>query len=255
MTGYDNQGLEEVYLYEAQSGKLMCVSCNPTGEAPVPTNAATVVEAEQAREGHVGAQLPISVQATYQPRWISEDGSRVFFNSAQPLVPQATNGWLDVYEWERDGTGSCRQSQGCIYLLSSGSDPGNSYLLDASANGNDVFIITAAQLVAQDRNDLHNVYDVRVGGVRPGVAPACSGTGCQGVPPAPPIFATPASVTFDGVGNFPPGGRESNQKQVTKKTVKCKKGLVKSKKGQCVRKPRKKTKARKSAHINRRASR
>ena len=223
--------VEQVWLYEAPSGKLTCVSCNPTGEAPVSTNASTNLT------DSVGAVLPVSLQATYQPRWISEDGSRVFFESAQPLVPQATNGWLDVYEWERDGTGSCQQTQGCIFLLSSGSDPENTYLLDASANGNDVFIITRAQLVAQDRNDLEDVYDVRVGGVRPGVAPECSGTGCQGVPPAPPIFATPASVTFEGIGNFaapPPANHTVSAKA---RSAKCKKGFVK-KNGRCVKKRR-----------------
>ena len=92
-----NTGVEQVFLYEALSGKLTCVSCDPTGEAPVPTNASTNTT------DSVGAALPVSLQQTYQPRWITEDGSRVFFESAQPLVPQATNGWLDVYEWERDG--------------------------------------------------------------------------------------------------------------------------------------------------------
>ncbi len=221
----------EVWLYETQSGKLTCVSCDPTGEATVPTNAATETD------DSVGAVLPLSVQPTYQPRWISEDGSHVFFDSAQPLVPQATNGWLDVYEWERDGTGSCQQSQGCIFLLSSGSDPENSYLVDASANGNDVFIITRAQLVAQDHGDLDNVYDVRVDGVRPAVAPECSGTGCQGVPPAPPIFATPASVTFEGIGNFAaplPATRSGSSKA---RSAKCKNGFVK-RNGKCVKKRR-----------------
>ena len=222
---------DNVYLYEVSSGKLTCVSCDPTGEAQVPTNASTPLSSS------VGAVLPISRQATYQPRWISEDGSRVFFESAQPLVPQATNGWLNVYEWERDGTGSCQQTQGCIFLLSSGSDPENSYLLDVSANGNDVFIITRAQLVAQDRNDLDDVYDVRVGGVRPGVAPECSGTDCQGVPPAPPIFATPASVTFEGIGNFAAPLPASRSGSAKARSAKCKKGFVK-KNGRCVEKRR-----------------
>ena len=221
----------EVFLYEAPSGKLTCVSCDPTGEAPVSTNASTEYDSS------VEAALPISLQPTYQPRWISEDGSRVFFESAQRLVPQATNGWLDVYEWERNGTGSCQQSQGCIFLLSSGSDPENSYLLDVSANGNDVFIITRAQLVAQDRNDLDDVYDVRVGGVRPGVAPECSGTDCQGVPPAPPIFATPASVTFEGIGNFAAPLLANHSGSAKARSAKCKKGLVK-RNGRCVKRRR-----------------
>ena len=241
-----NTGVEQVFLYEALSGKLTCVSCDPTGEAPVPTNASTNTT------DSVGAALPVSLQQTYQPRWITEDGSRVFFESAQPLVPQATNGWLDVYEWERDGTGSCEQTQGCIFLLSSGSDPENSYLLDASANGNDVFIITRAQLVAQDRNDLDDVYDVRVGGVRPSVAPACAGSGCQGVPPAPPIFATPASVTFEGIGNFASPLSAKHSGGVKARSAKCKKGFVK-KNGKCVKKRRPK-RARRAARKTGRSS-
>jgi hypothetical protein len=31
---------------------------------------------------------------------------------------------------------------------------------------------------------------------------ACTGTGCQGVPAPTPIFATPATQTFNGEGNF-----------------------------------------------------
>ncbi len=235
LTGYDNRGfrkdsglgtmveeaIEEVFLYEAPSGKLRCVSCDPTGEAPVLTNASAVATAGAIAKGEtslVGAELPVSLEPTYQPQWISEDGSRVFFDSAQPLVPQATSGWLDVYEWERDGSGSCQQGEGCIYLLSSGSDPENTYLLDASASGNDVFLITRAQLVAQDRNDVLDVYDARVGGVHPTTPPECSGTGCQGVPPAPPIFATPASVTFEGTGNFPPPAPAAPKKKTAAKS-------------------------------------
>ena len=252
LTGYDNRGvrkglvggsslveaeesIEEAFLYEAQSGKLTCVSCDPTGEAPVNTNAIAGGKQAEGETFLIGTVLPNSLEPTYQPQSITEDGSRVFFESAQPLVPQASNGWLDVYEWERDGTGSCQQTQGCIFLLSSGSDPENSYLLDASANGNDVFIITRAQLVAQDRNDLDDVYDVRVDGVRPTVPPECAGTGCQGVPPAPPIFATPASVTFEGIGNFATPPPVSHSGSVKKRSVKCKKGFVK-KNGKCVKK-------------------
>ena len=66
---------------------------------------------------------------------------------------------------------------------------------------------------------------------------ACTGTGCQGVPPAPPIFATPSSVTFNGVGNFEP-----SQKTTVKPKAKlkhCKKGLTR-KHGRCVKKKAKK---------------
>jgi hypothetical protein len=189
--GYPNEGYEEVYVYEAEGGHLFCASCSSSGEPPPSGRYSTA------------AFLPISWNETYLPTWISDDGSRVFFDSGEPLVPQDTNGRLDVYEWERDGTGSCHEGDGCIYLLSGGTSGSASWLLGASASGDDVFVISRAELVAGEPYDSFAVYDARVGGVQQLAAPACSGTGCQGVPPGPPIFATPASVTFEGVGNFP----------------------------------------------------
>jgi hypothetical protein len=102
-----------------------------------------------------------------------------------------------------------------VYLLSGGTSAGDSYLIDASASGDDVFIVSRARLVPQDQNDNFNLFDVRVGGVQPPAAPACSGTGCQGAPPAPPSFAAPSSFTFNGAGNF-----ATPLKPVVKPTVK-----------------------------------
>jgi hypothetical protein len=242
LTGYENEGLEEVFLYEVGTG-LHCVSCNPAGEAPVATEFLT----DEYQERNIGAMIPVGGRANYQPQVISDDGNRVFFDSAEPLVPQATNGWLNVYEWERpksDGsctTGSAGYSGrdgGCIYLLSSGGDPESSYLIGTDATGDNVFFVSRAQLLAQDRGDDDVVYDARVGGVQPAAGSACTGTGCQGVPPAPPIFATPSSVTFNGVGNFSPPPAAAKPKA---KPVKCKKGDLR-KKGKCVKRPKTKTK-------------
>ena len=183
---------------------------------------------------------------------ISADGSRVFFNSIEPLVPQDINGSPDVYEWEREGAGSCPAGHagGCIYLLSGGQSHEYSFLVDASASGNDVFFVSRADLVKSDETDYDVLYDARVGGVEP-VAAGCTGTGCQGIPPAPPIFATPASVTFNGTGNYPSLAPEA--KKVTKKTVKCRKGKVR-KHNECVKKPKTKSRARKSSRDGRAGS-
>ena len=161
------------------------MSCDPSGVAP---SGAGI--------------LPISGFATYQLRSISEDGSRVFFESAQPLVPRAQDGRMNVYEWECDGSGSCDYAEGCIYLLSSGTSPYPSYLIDASASGNDVFLVTRSAFVAADQNEYNDIYDARVGATEAPAPTQCTGTGCQGVAAAPPVFATPASVTYNGVGNF-----------------------------------------------------
>ncbi len=191
-------GVTEVYTYRPTEGDgrgAVCVSCSRSGELP------PVAETDE--QGQTAGFLPTSDAATYMPRTISADGARVIFNSTVPLVTQDQNGRRDVYEWERSGAGSCRETSGCIYLLSGGTSTTDSTLLDASENGNDVFIITRTALGEGPESGVDKIYDARVNGTRPLVAPACSGTGCQGVPSPPPLFATPPSVTFQGVGNFP----------------------------------------------------
>jgi hypothetical protein len=200
LTGYDNRGRSnslaepETYVYDAERGALSCASCDPTGERPA---GGGELAGQQA-----GGFLAIGAYPTYQLRVISEDGSRVFFESAEPLLPQTKSGVLNVYEWERDGAGSCSFANGCLYLLSTGSSSTPSYFVDASANGNDVFLITRSQLTPADQNEYNDVYDARVGALEAPSSSQCTGTGCQGVAASPPVFATPASVTYDGVGNL-----------------------------------------------------
>jgi hypothetical protein len=212
LTGYDNTDAEggahilEVFVYDADRESLSCASCDPTGAPP------------RIKEGH-STDLPTSVLSrTTMRRWMSESGGRVFFDFQQALVPQDTNaenprdsvGGEDVYEWEAEGEGTCdrqavpRLDHGCVSLLSGGDSEDRSFLVDADATGENVFFehrgVLGGADVSSDRNEL---YDARVDGGFPSSALACTGTGCQGVPPAPPLFATPASVTFSGVGNLP----------------------------------------------------
>jgi hypothetical protein len=203
-------GPANVYVFSADTGTLYCLGC--------------------AAGGTRGVLPDTSSWGAYETRWISEDGSRVFFDSLAGLVPQDTNGKVDVYEWERPGAGGCTQVEGCIYLLSEGTSVDHSYLADASVSGDDVFIVTRAQLVGADQNDLDDMYDVRVDGGPAPSPPICTGTGCQGVPSAPPIFATPASVTFAGVGNFSSTETVAKAKSKPKKKTKPKKTKKKSSK-------------------------
>ena len=85
-------------------------------------------------------------------------------------------------------------------------------------------------------------------------APPCdSGDSCKAAPsPQPAVFGAPASATFSGAGNV----ASSPPAQAVKpkaKVVKCKKGYTKNRKSKCI-KTKKKTKAKKSAHTNRRAN-
>lgn len=205
LTGYDNlnataaESSSQVFVYAAGDGRLVCATCNPTGSPP-----------DASDEASGETPIPVSEENnTYMRRWLSDDGSRVFFQTLQPLVSQDINGVYDVYEWEREGVGTCtvgsgsHWNEGCVSLLSGGSSPEFSLFVDADATGENVFFEHFGQLGQADvpvgRNEM---YDARVNGGFFQSALACTGTGCQGVPPAPPIFATPASVTFTGLGNF-----------------------------------------------------
>lgn len=219
------EGGRQVYLYDYGAVSPDCVSCSPVGE---PDSRESVV-------------LPTSEQPTYMPRDMSADGDQVFFDTAQALVPQDTNGREDVYEWERDGSGDCGLEKGCVYLLSGGTSNEGSYFLEASENGDEVFIVTAAQLGDQFQGEALHVVDVREG-VQPPAPPECSGTGCQGLPGSPPIFATPSSVTFEGVGNFEaPVPAVAVKAKPKSKAKSCRKGFIK-KKDRCVKKPKGKAK-------------
>jgi DNA-binding beta-propeller fold protein YncE len=192
LTGYDNTDVNtgkadtEVFVYDALTKRLVCASCNPSGASPT---GPTVLSAGATRLS-TGLSRPF-----YRPRFLSADGSRLFFNSPDALVPQDTNGKEDVYEYEN----------GRVYLISSGTSREDSFFLDASASGNDVFFRTTQQLVPQDRDPRFDVYDARVGGgfPPPVSSVACSGEDCR---PAPvmSVLGVPGSAVFSGAGNLVP---------------------------------------------------
>lgn len=219
LTGYDNidaasgQPDAEIYLYDADPaggpGRLVCVSCNPSGARP---RGAKVTSLVTESLNWMSGRLP-GWPNQYRPsRLLSPDGDRLFFESWDGLVSADTNGRGDVYEWRRaENEAQCVargaesyavSAGGCLSLISSGRGAGDSKLLDASATGEDVFFTTAAGLLPQDPG-LIDVYDARVGGgFPPPPAPpvACEGEACQG-PVTTPESSNPASMTFQGAGN------------------------------------------------------
>jgi hypothetical protein len=129
---YRSPVTQQVYHYEV-GGHLVCVSCSPSVE--LPGESAPLVVGASGGYLPIGAKTSTIFNNTHQARAISNDGSRVFFLSSAALVPRDVNGEQDVYEWERDGSGSCHESPGCVYLLSTGTSSSASAFLDASASG------------------------------------------------------------------------------------------------------------------------
>ncbi len=195
LTAYDNAGSGELYRYQPGDAAPTCVSCNPTGVPPTG-------DAELVTKRGFFISVP---RLSFLTRNISPDGNRIFFDSPDPLVVADVNGVNDVYEWEAEGSGSCRTAPGCLYLLSTGTSPDPSYFADASASGEDAFFFTFQPLVPQDEDGLSDVYDARVGGglasQHPSSQPPCQGEACRGAGTSPPPAAGGGSATFQGPGN------------------------------------------------------
>jgi hypothetical protein len=227
LTGYDNtdalgaapdslngEADFEVFLYDADAQQLTCASCNPSGARPVgralthpfSTNESTTFRNNA--QGGIGriwaaAWIPSWENEFHPSRVLSGDGARLFFNSFDALVPGDTNGVQDVYQWEAQGSGTCQKPGGCVSLISTGQSGQKSEFLDASADGDGVFIRTASSIDSRDPGR-YDVYDARVGGGYPipPSPPACLGDACQSIPSAP-NDPTPASAGFKGAGNPP----------------------------------------------------
>lgn len=179
LTSDDQDEQADVYRYDAQTQELICVSC---------------VSDSSPSQGSIGfdrTEKGINL-VNHQPRNVSDSG-RVFFQTSRGLVPADSNGKVDVYEFEN----------GELFLISGGSGTEDSYFLDASASGDDVFFDTRDRLVGWDEDSKYDAYDARAGGglpEPPPPPPPCEGDSCQ-PPPVVPNDVTPASSSFVGPGN------------------------------------------------------
>ncbi len=267
LTGYDNTDLEsgepdaEVFLYDADTDQLACISCNPSGARPVgrelEIDGQSAVMDEKGPGFWVAAQIPVWEDQLYASRPLSSDGRRVFFETTDALVTRDTNGTQDVYEWLRaSGEKECQEAGaelfvtsagGCLSLVSSGESPVDSKFVDASPDGRDVFFKTASSLLPQDPG-LIDIYDARENGGLPGPSapqPPCEGEACQS-PPVPPDDPTPASNSFEGLGNPP-------VESVKQSCPKGKRKVRRNGKARCVPKHKRRHKKSNSPHHGRAA--
>lgn len=243
LTSYENQGVGQLYRYGADDGKLNCISCNPTGAAPVGP-----VTERSIKPFYLSSNLGHPLL-----RNLSADGMRVFFETPDKLVASDVNGdngcpvavgaqggraCQDVYEWEAKGAGSCdseAQNGGCLYLISTGTSSEPAFFADASASGDDVFFYTTQQLVRQDQDQITDIYDARVGG---GIAaqnelppPVCEGEACKGSVPAVPPSESAGSASFSGPADPKPSRHKKKQHKHKKQKHKQKKSNAARKHG------------------------
>lgn len=219
LTAYENKGSDEAYVYDGMDDKVTCASCRPSGMPPeaafVRAEAKLIVTSNYSGGSDASFFSP-------RPPLITEDGTRVVFETTEALVPEDTNGIEDVYEWVLLGHDGCSEVsatygadiRGCVYLLSSGEGTGlveeyginGAHLIGASDNLKDVYIYTGEALTPETDNATH-IYDVREDGGFPYVPPPVSGCEpgqCRSEAAGSPSLGAPGSVTFTGTGNLAP---------------------------------------------------
>jgi hypothetical protein len=215
-------GCNELYVYDADSDELRCATCRPD-EQPATASASFVA----GNSAGVAAPLP------YLNHPLADGGRWLFFTSGESLVPEDVNGRLDAYEWD--------SSTGEVRLLSTGTDPADSYFVDASASGDDVFVATRARLVGWDIDSSYDLYDLRrptlghPAGFPDPVAAAlpCAGEACLAPSPGQPPAAAIGSLSLRSGGNVPPPRQARRPRR-------CKRGQVRKRVHghvRCVKRP------------------
>ncbi len=214
--GYDSLGHVEIFRFDANSGELSCVSCNPEGTA-------AIADAElQTISANVSERIGVNA-LTHIPN-ISPDGETVVFETREALLPEDEGDFYDVYRWRA----------GELALISAGQSINDDFLFGMSADGRDVFFKTYDSLAPQDKDGgVASIYDARIGG---GFPPPISGEvceeeGCQGALAVAPALSTAATPGFQGAGNTPEKRSTHKKHKKKKKHAKKKRHAHKSKGG------------------------
>jgi hypothetical protein len=286
LTSYNNCSNychSEVYLYDAATDGVTCLSCGPAGVAPQGDASLLPDKWGAGKSRDFVPSAPPLVDSRPAEAG-TEAVMRVVFQTTEGLVPQDTNGAMDVYEWEQGETEGCSRASlklaslkesahyseadgGCLYLLTGGMgvepQSGGSRLRGASKGLADIYIETVEPLL-QGVDSTAHVYDVRQGGGFPYAAPAqkgCEPGQCRAEVEGPPLFGAPASAGLTGVDNLTPAiakpmhkaGLTSRQK-LARALKACKRLKNRHKRTACERKARGRygAKVRRKTHHGRR---
>lgn len=190
--GFDGAPPNVVQIYRWKSGTgLEHISFNEAGTPP--TKAASIGNYPTTTPGDREEILNNHLAKANVGRVVSEDGSRVVFETPEALVAGDVNGVTDVYEWH----------DGQINLISTGTSPVKALYHDSSPDGSVIFFTTFDRLIPQvDRNDRRDVYAAQPNGGFPLPQPPqpCESEACQPPSHDPPPAGQPGSAT-GGEGN------------------------------------------------------
>lgn len=165
----------QILRYSVAEDSLSCISCPPNGSEPgFPPKFA-------------------ERKAILNTRLQSDDGASIPFQTEASLLPEDTNGTLDVYLWH----------DGVLSLLSGGDAEVQSQLRMISADGRTVFVQTFERLIPSLDQDSKKMFAVRVdGGFPEPTSPTpCSGESCRPPGPSPPSFTGASTPRFQGPAN------------------------------------------------------
>ncbi len=201
----DTSTVPQLFEYDANTDGLRRASIgeggyNNNGNTENLENVPRIVVPNDAQGGE-----PTSAAASLS---VSEAGS-VFFTSHDRLTPSALEGHENVYEFEPPATGACglAVTSGCLSLISAGDEAspaevrGKPRLLGTDPAGDNVFFVSANNLLPRDGDSQLDWYDARVeGGFEEVSAPPGCGEGtCQGSPvPAPSVPSLAGSAMESG---------------------------------------------------------
>lgn len=218
----------EIFEYSVASGQLSCVSCGQPGSQPTGM-----------------AELRAAAGVT-QRRPLMGNG-RIFFDTPSTLVSSAETSHeapavSNVYEWAPAGASECTETSsaynqaagGCQYLISGGRSKESSYFVDASENGEDVYLLTTEALATKDTDNGPSLYDAHIEGepAEPQTVTECAGEQCRGSAPTAPSLGSPETAIFTGPAAVSEGKPKVTRQQLLRRALKA-----------CERKPRNKRRA------------
>jgi hypothetical protein len=201
VTGYDNDGWRQMYMFAADSATIRCASCLPNGDPP-----SILHEPLHDPDGELLGPASGDVLASHSGRFMADDG-RIAFTTSDALVERDTNELLDVYEFV----------DGRAQLISSGTSqrdrsPSNLTYTDEyvgleafSADGTDLYFSTLDTLVPEDLNGTFvKFYVARTNGGFPissAIQPCVAADECHG-----PDSSAPAPAQIGTGANLGTGG-------------------------------------------------